>query len=353
MKYFSKIISHNNESRITVEFEKNDELNLRIKKIEGCRWSSSLKCWHIPNTPQNRIRFRLESTQQQEFNLQKDEKIEQFKRWMLSRRYSDNTIKTYSEALKTFLYYFKEKPVEHIVNQDIINFNNDYIITNKLSSSYQNQIVNAIKLFYKTIENTTILVDLIHRPKNYNPLPKVLSIEEITSIINSIENIKHKCMISLIYSAGLRRSELLNMKIEDIHRQRMQITIISSKNKKDRIVPLSEYVLEMLRLYYVEYRPKIYLFEGRDDAKYNERSLAMVLKKACEKAKINRSVNLHMLRHSYATHLLETGTDLRYIQELLGHKSSKTTEIYTHVSQKSLDKIKSPLDQLNIKIGGT
>jgi integrase/recombinase XerD len=353
MYWQSKIIIYKKESRISVEFEKNLELNERIKKIEGCKWSQSLKCWHIPDTPENRIRFKIESGLQQSLNIEKDDKIEEFRRWLKSKRYSDNTIKTYCEALKTFLYYFKEKPVETINNQDIISFNNDYIILKKLSSSYQNQVVNAIKLFFNTIKGQNLDVNLIHRPKNYNPLPKVLSIEEITSIINSIDNIKHKCMISLIYSAGLRRSELLNMKIEDINSQRMQISIISSKYKKDRMVPLSENVLEMLRLYYVEYQPKIYLFEGRDDSKYNERSLAMVLKKACEKAKIKKSVNLHMLRHSYATHLLETGTDLRYIQELLGHKSSKTTEIYTHVSQKSLDKIKSPLDKLNIKIRGS
>jgi integrase/recombinase XerD len=352
MKWQSKLITFKNENRITVEFEKDDALNQRIKKVEGSRWSSTLRCWHVPDTAENRIRFKIESFQQQTLNKLKDEKIEQYKRWLQSKRYSNSTVKTYCEALKTFLYYFKEKSVETINNQDVINFNNDYIISNKLSSSYQNQVVNAVKLFFRTIENQNIDVDLIHRPKNYNPLPKVLSIEEITLVINSLENIKHKCMISLIYSAGLRRSELLNLKLEDINSQRMQISIISSKNKKDRMVPLSEFVLKMLRLYYKEFQPKLYLFEGRDDAKYNERSLAMVLKKACLKANIKKNVNLHMLRHSYATHLLETGTDLRFIQELLGHKSSKTTEIYTHVSQKSLDKIKSPLDKLNIKIGG-
>ena len=193
-------------------------------------------------------------------------------------------------------------------------------------------------------------VDLVHRPKKYNPLPKVLAIEEVADIINALDNIKHKGMISLIYSAGLRRSELLNMRISNIDSKRMEIFIAHSKNRKDRVVPLSETGLQLLREYYKSYHPKDYLFEGQSGDQYSERSLALVLKKACEKAGIKKQVNLHMLRHSYATHLLETGTDLRYIQELLGHKSSKTTEIYTHVSQRSLNKISSPLDKLNIKI---
>lgn len=134
--------------------------------------------------------------------------------------------------------------------------------------------------------------------------------------------------------------------------KRMQLLIRKSKGGKDRIAPLSTTVLELLREYYLQYRPKQYLFEGQDGAQYSERSLALVLKRGCKLAGISKNVNLHMLRHSYATHLLEIGTDLRYIQELLGHKSSRTTEIYTHVSQKAIDKIQSPLDKLNIKIKG-
>ena len=173
--------------------------------------------------------------------------------------------------------------------------------------------------------------------------------EEVAAIINALTNIKHKCMLSLIYASGLRRSELLNLKIIDIDSKRMQILIKKAKGGKDRIVPLSETGLLLLRKYYKDYRPKNYLFEGQNNHQYNERSLALVLLRGCVLAGIKKAVNLHMLRHSYATHLLEAGTDLRYIQVLLGHKSSKTTEIYTHVSQKSINKITSPLDKLNIK----
>jgi site-specific recombinase XerD len=154
-------------------------------------------------------------------------------------------------------------------------------------------------------------------------------------------------MLSLIYACGLRRGELLNLKLIDIDSQRGMIRINQGKGGKDRLVPISEKVLELLREYYQYEKPKVYLFEGQHmGEKYNERSLQQVLKQALEKAKIKKPVTLHWLRHSYATHLLESGTDLRYIQELLGHNSSKTTEIYTHVSQKSLQKIRSPFDDL-------
>ena len=252
--------------------------------------------------------------------------------------------------MQTFLIFYHNKPVELINNDDVIFFNNNFILKHKLSASYQNQVVNAIKLFFRQIETRKIEIDLIHRPRKYNPLPKVLAAEEIAQIIDVLDNIKHKCMLSLIYSAGLRRSELLKMRISDIDSKRMQLCIKMSKGGKDRNVPLSETILKWLRIYYLKYRPVNYLFEGQKGEQYSERSLALVLKKACSLAGIKKPVNLHMLRHSYATHLLEGGTDLRYIQELLGHKSSRTTEIYTHVSQKAINKIKSPLDNLQVKI---
>ena len=202
-------------------------------------------------------------------------------------------------------------------------------------------------MFYKSVENKKLDLDLIHRPKRAKTLPNVLSKEEVKLILNAHSNTKHKMMLSLMYSCGLRRSELLNLKLTDIDSNRNLIIIRQAKGKKDRIVPLSSKILEMLRNYYVAYKPKSWLFEGQiENTKYDERSLSNVLKQALAKTKIKKPVSLHWLRHSYATHLLESGTDLRYIQELLGHSSSKTTEIYTHVSSKSLQQIKSPFDDL-------
>lgn len=350
MNWTAKLVTHHAKPRIAVYFEKNADWIARIKKLEDARWSQTLKAWHVPDNEENRKRFKLElSNVLGEIHLQK---IEQFKRWLSSKRYSPNTIKTYSEALHTFLKYYHDKPIEQITNEDLISFNNDYILKNKLSASFQNQVVNAIKLFYKQIQSANINVELVHRPKKPHILPKVLAEQEVADILNALDNIKHKCMLSLIYSAGLRRSELLNLKINDIDSHRMLIKINAAKGMKDRIAPLSETVLNLLRVYYKKYKPKDYLFEGQSGEQYNERSLALVLKKGVDLAGIKKKINLHMLRHSYATHLLENGTDLRYIQELLGHKSSKTTEIYTHVSKRAISKINSPIDKLDIKIKG-
>jgi integrase/recombinase XerD len=169
----------------------------------------------------------------------------------------------------------------------------------------------------------------------------------VGAILKSAVNIKHRTMLSLIYACGLRRSELLNLQPLDVDSKRGLLIIRQSKGKKDRVVPLSEKIIHLLREYYEACKPKKWLFEGQKKGEqYSETSLQEVLKKALKKSKIRKPVTLHWLRHSYATHLLESGTDLRFIQELLGHKSSKTTEIYTHVSEKSIQKIQSPFDTL-------
>ncbi len=347
MKWESKIMKHKGESRIAVYFEKNQELIDRIKRIEGSRWSQQMSVWHLPDTPENRMRFQLPSLLDSMPSTEGMEQMERFKKWLHSKRYSESTIKTYVDALKSFLVFYRGKPIEEISNEDVINYNNEYILKNKLSASYQNQIVNAVKLFFSTIQNRKIDIDLIHRPKRAKVLPNVLSKEEVKAILEALTNVKHKTMLSLIYACGLRRSELLNLTFKDIQSDRGLLFIKQSKGKKDRIVPISDKIIEMLRAYYKQYLPKTWLFEGQqENTKYSDRSLEEVLKKSIRLAEIKKPVSLHWLRHSYATHLLESGTDLRYIQELLGHSSSKTTEIYTHVSTKNIQNIKSPFDDL-------
>lgn len=243
--------------------------------------------------------------------------------------------------------FYRDKAIAEITNEDVIVYNNEYILKNNLSASYQNQIVNAIKLFFQTIRDTKMMVDKIHRPKRAKVLPNVLSKEEIKLILNAHSNIKHKMMLSLIYSCGLRCGELLALQPVHIDSKRNLVLLKNSKGKKDRIAPLSPKILEMLREYYTVCKPSNYLFEGQIKGQpYDARSLQQVLKQALKKVGIAKPVSLHWLRHSFATHLLESGTDLRYIQELLGHNSSKTTEIYTHVSTKSIQQIKSPFDDL-------
>lgn len=323
------------------------ELIARIKQLEGARWSQTLKAWHLPDSEENRLRFKITSATNTIPSTEGIESIEKFKQWLRSKRYSESTLVTYSEALKSFLFFYREKAIAEITNDDIIVYNNDYILKNNLSASYQNQIVNAIKLFFATVLETKIIIDKIHRPKRAKILPNVLSKEEVKLILNAHSNIKHKTMLSLIYSCGLRCGELLALEPLHIDSKRNIVLLKNAKGKKDRIAPLSPKILEMLREYYVLYKPTTYLFEGRQKGEaYDARSLQNVLKAALLKTEITKPVTLHWLRHSFATHLLESGTDLRYIQELLGHNSSRTTEIYTHVSTKSIQQIKSPFDDL-------
>lgn len=325
MEWKSKLIREQGQSRIAVYFEENRSNIDRFKKLEDARWSAAKGLWHVPDTAKNREKFKLD-----EFGLSSEGQIQlgKFKQWLFSKRYSASTIKTYSEALKSFLVFFRQKPMNKITNEDVIFYNNEYILKNNLSASFQNQIVNAIKLFFRTIQERKIDIEKIHRPKRSKVLPNVLSKEEVKLILNAHSNIKHRMMLSLIYSCGLRCGELLALKPVHIDSKRNIVLLKNAKGQKDRIVPLSLKILGMLRDYYRVFRPITYLFEGQTSGMaYDSRSLQLVLKQALKKAGILKPATLHWLRHSYATHLLESGTDLRYIQELLGHSSSKTTEI--------------------------
>lgn len=347
MNWKAQLIKHCGESRIAVYFYHNPDWIARMKLLEGSRWDQTLGVWHLPDTFENRMRFQIVETLVKHPSAEGIAQIEKFKHWLLSKRYSNSTITTYTEALKTFLTFYNDKSVAEINNDDVIRYNNEYILNNKLSASYQNQIVNAVKLFFSTMRETKIEIDKIHRPKREKILPNVLSKEEVKLILNAHSNLKHKTMLSLIYACGLRCGELLALQPVHIDSKRNLVFIKCAKGKKDRIAPLSPKILEMLRDYYKVFKPVTYLFEGQiSGSPYDSRSLQLVLKQAVKKVRILKPVTLHWLRHSFATHLLESGTDLRYIQELLGHNSSRTTEIYTHVSTKSIRQIKSPFDDL-------
>jgi site-specific recombinase XerD len=206
--------------------------------------------------------------------------------------------------------------------------------------------VNAIKFYFEQVMKREKEFYDLPRPKKPFKLPSVLAEEEVITLIQKTVNLKHRAIIMTGYSAGLRVSEIVNLKIDDIDSKRMMMHIKGAKGKKDRMVPLSKKLLEILREYYKQYRPKELLFEGRNGGCYSSRSIQLTLNNAKLKAEIKKKGSTHMLRHSYATHLLELGTDIRIIQELLGHNTIRTTMRYTHVSRKSLDKVESPLDKL-------
>jgi len=277
---------------------------------------------------------------------QYEEFLESFQMYLEQRRYSANTVKTYCQVIQKFLSW-TGKPISEISQDDLMRFNHKRIIGQKLSGSYQNQLINAVKLFFERMEHRKMEIESIERPFKERKLPNVLSKTEVKCILSSIRNLKHRMMLVTIYACGLRCGELLNLHLSDVDSKRNFLIIRQAKGKKDRYVPITTKLIEELREYFKMYKPKTWLFEGqRIGEPYSARSLQLVLKEALVQARINKPVTLHWLRHSFATHLLESGTDLRYIQSLLGHNSPKTTMIYTHVSEQSLSKIKMPYDDL-------
>jgi integrase/recombinase XerD len=352
---------------VLLEFPFDFELKELIKTLSGANWNPSLKVWTIPYSdsvisellglfkgkawldysgfkkvtiePVPRILPAIEP--------ELEEEIQHFTDWMRNRRYSESTIKNYSGGLSLFFRFTANKNPLEITNEDLESFHKNYIISRKYSASFQSLVINAVKLYFSNRLKRKLEPIEIERPKQPRLLPRVLSKEAVKAILQAHQNVKHRTMLSLIYACGLRRGELLNLKPEDIDSNRGMLRINQGKGKKDRLVPVGKKMLDLLQEYTGYEKPKVYLFEGQMvGQKYNERSLQQVLKQALKKTNLKQPVTLHWLRHSYATHLLESGTDLRYIQELLGHTSSRTTEIYTHVSEKSLEKIKSPFDEL-------
>ena len=259
------------------------------------------------------------------------------------KRYANSTVKTYVSFFEMFINHYREKELNSIDESDIRTYLQKLVQRN-MSNSYVNQAINAIKFYYEVVLGMPNRYYELERPRKESKLPKVISKKEVLSIIEHTNNIKHRCVIELLYGSGLRRSELLNLKLSDVDSERMLLRIEASKGNKDRQTLLSKTALEHLRAYYREWKPKYYLFEGQKGGKYSGESVLKIVKGAAERARIRIRVTPHVLRHSFATHLLESGVDLRQIQVLLGHGSSKTTEIYTHVATNTFETIKNPLD---------
>jgi integrase/recombinase XerD len=277
------------------------------------------------------------------------EGLDLMSRYLNEVRYSDRTNESYLALLELFFKYFNEKDPLTISMDEISEFVYEFIITNGYSASYQNQMISSIKTFYRISGRSHIDLQLIERPKKSRALPKVFSKEEVKRILNATRNTKHKLLLWIIYSCGLRRSEVTNIRLTDLDRDRGILHIREGKGRVDRIVPVSPKVWEKLDDYVDGFHPGKYLFEGQAGGRYSVESVYRVFKEALKKAGINKEVGVHSLRHSYATHLHESGLDIRYIQELLGHRSTRTTEIYTHVSRRNLVAVRSPIEDMDVK----
>lgn len=267
---------------------------------------------------------------------------------MKVRRSSQRTLACYSALIHRFVKVLGKHSPELIQDEDLVRYITKHYVDKGYSRSTQNQVINALKLYYATEFGRKIETVVKLRPRPEKKLPTVLSPEEVQRILSSFKNEKHRSIFYLLYSGGLRISEVIQLRITDIDSHRHVIRILQSKGAKDREVPLSQKTLLQLRKYYKLYKPRVFLFEGQKGGSYSPRSTQKLFRRALVACKITKKATVRTLRHSYATHLLENGTDIRIIQELLGHKTSKTTEIYTHVSHQTKQKIPNPLDQLDL-----
>tara|TARA_R110002110_G_scaffold370584_1_gene580567 strand:- start:7188 stop:8033 length:846 start_codon:yes stop_codon:yes gene_type:complete len=280
--------------------------------------------------------------------MNKTDLITTYKHQLILRNYSKNTVDAYLSSLNNFLQYIKDKGFNNVSATQIEGY--FYYCKKELNYSYSTmkQHLGSIKFLYQEVLKQEIDFDFNIKMKKPSTIPEVLSIEEVQRLLNSFSNVKHKAIFTLCYSAGLRLGEILNIKISDIDSDRMQIRIHQAKGKKDRYSLLSPKVLELLRKYVREFNPKEYLFEGQNGGQYSSASVQQLMRRHRKKANIKKKATPHTLRHSFATHLLDNGTDIRFIQELLGHKHISTTQIYTHVSSRSLKDVKSPIEDLDI-----
>jgi len=282
--------------------------------------------------------------------MKKQEILERFEKQLTIENYANQTIKSYLSAIKLFLEYISKLEIDQITEKEIQNYLYYCKDKKKYSFSAMKQVIASIRYLYQKVLHKPVPESLFIKLKKPNTLPSVLSAKEVSKIIFITKNLKHKTILLLIYSGGLRLGELLNLKIGDIDSEAMKIHVRQGKGKKDRYIMLSENVLKLLREYYKVYKPEEFIIEGQKGGKYSAQSVQSIFKAAIKKAGIKKKATVHTLRHSFATHLLDDGTDIRYIQELLGHKRLETTQIYTHVSSYSINKIKSPADKLKIDI---
>jgi len=353
--------------RLRVVFGFDNELRKLIKTFPFSSWDNKNKWWTIPYSEiyltkiqkfatEKGLQFRYEEEPVGEPGVKRITPFdianyrtcpESMVLKLKELRYSESTLKTYKNLFEEFINYYAMYEINSITEQQIIAFLRFLVMERKVSGSYQNQAINAIKFYYEKVLGGQRKFYFIDRPKKERSLPTVLNTEETLALFDAAKNIKHKCAFMLAYSTGMRVGEVINLKLSHIDRERMQIRVVSGKGKKDRVTTLARKFLKTLDQYLEEYHPKEYLFEGEKGGQYTASSLQTVIKEISAKAKITKKVTMHTLRHTFGTHSLEGGTDLRYIQDMMGHETSKTTEIYTHITTKGFDQIKSPLDNLD------
>lgn len=351
-KYHFSFDNHKGKQIILVKFPFDKALQKELRqRFPSAKWSATKKSWYLPDLTSVRRALNIPIKSAIEGKTIKIDPVNRHAYLALHeqlklKKYSPNTIKVYLSEFGHLLGLLKGFPVENMTPKRL----KDYFLycaeKEKMSERKLNGKINAIKFYYEQVLHRPKMFFDIPRPKKPQSLPKTLSKKEVKRLFEVTTNIKHLVVLQLAYGMGLRVSEVVNIKVNDIDSDRMVVHIRGAKGKKDRYVPLPTSLLPLLKQYYVAYQPKQYLLEGQYGGQYAKTSAQQIFKTAMRKAGIRKTVGIHGLRHSYATHLLESGADMRFIQELLGHNSIKTTQVYTKVTPRSMSKIKSPLDSL-------
>ncbi|MFK7936252.1 MAG: tyrosine-type recombinase/integrase [Saprospiraceae bacterium] len=366
-----------------IPFDKKGWINV-VRNIQGRRWNVEGKYWQLPyvkesfralkrhigmqhlvfnfkinanipdeyiapTKPQSQSKKQYKKSFYEQLNEAQREAITLLVEKLTLARMSIATIKTYKHHLAGVLFYYKDFDPRDITVPNVQQYLLYQIRFKKIAESTQNQIISAVKAYWEKVLNRDKQFIQIPRPKKPRKLPNVLSTEEVVLLINATENLKHKLILLLIYSAGMRLGEVVNLLVRDININRRAIHIKAAKGKRDRYVTLAETVIPYLQSYKKQYQPNRWLFEGQYGGKYSKRSVQSIFKKALKKARVDPYATVHTLRHSYATHCIEDGHNLKSVQEALGHQSLKTTEVYLHISSQALKKLKSPIDKLNLK----
>jgi len=356
-----------NESIVMIQFPYDKKLIGSVKSIEKSRWSQSLCSWYMKKKdfqlnrifnvfkPVAYIDYSALKSTNDSISIKENVKRKAYSKTIIPnayleylklKRYSENTIKSYVSELKKFSAFYASKDLDTLTKDHIKDYLFHLVQKNKISASSQNQAINAIKLYYEKVLKHSKFKFIIERPRKLKTLPKIISEFQVFNLLKHTYNLKHKSIIALLYSSGIRVSEVIALKKEHLNFENHTILIKQAKGFKDRITVLATSTAKVLDAYLKSYTPKNYLFEGQNGGKYSARSINKFIQRNAKSAKIEQPISAHTLRHSFATHLLNNGTDIRLIKELLGHNSIKTTQIYTHVSDRDLRMIESPIDTI-------
>ena len=368
-RIFAHSLTHKGKQYIGLEFSYDKKLTEICQRI-GAHWGKHLRVWYLDHNQENlklilhafrgeawvdisRLKKRqvekiVNQKYHYEVNLTKESEheLDMYMRKMRAKRYSSSTFKTYLSILKRYFTYYKHQKSEQLTDDDLVNYMHDVVLPSGYSEVYQRQLIGALKLFYQYVhgENREFSeVPLVRRSKK---LPEVLSKEEVMELFECTNNLKHEFALKLIYGCGLRVGDATRLQQRDIDLDRFVVHIKRGKGRKDRLVPFPKSLKALYLRYLKRYQPKEFVIEGQHGGPYSAASINKIIKRASERAGIKKHATAHTLRHSFATHIISNGGSVYLLKEILGHASTKTTQIYIHLNEQDINSVENPLDRI-------